>query len=510
MVLRILVGLLAGVSLSLAFEPVAFPYVMPFALAAFVVVTRNLRARVAWLPALAFGAGFYFVHIYWMKASIGVAGWLALSTTETLFYAALGSVAAWLYRLRSWPFWLAAAWTTMELMRSTWPLSGMPWGRLAYAVVDTPVAPALAYVGMNGMSFLLAAVGFLLARAVLSARGDERLAATAFLVVVTAVTVLPTFVPITLATSGHATVAAVQGNVPGPGNNVLFDPFGLTQNHVDATLDLADDVAAGRRPAPDFVVWPENSTAVDPFEYARVNEGIRAATAAIGVPILVGGLVDGAPGELLNQGIVWDPVTGAGERYTKQNPVPYGEFIPWRNEMPDWFLTAGRLGEIGRDMQAGDRSTPLTIAGVPVADAICFDVVYDGGIYSQVENGAQMLVVQTSNASFIFTNQIDQQFATTRLRAIETGRWLVVAAVNGISGVVAPDGTVVASTPRLVQDVLEERVDLTTGQTPAIRVGAFLQLLLPTISGLGLVLSVLLWLTGRSRHARPAAEVPRA
>ena len=74
-------------------------------------------------------------------------------------------------------------------------------------------------------------------------------------------------------------------------------------------------------------------------------------------------------------------------------------------------------------MLSGTRDEPLRVAGIEVADAICFDVAYDDGIYDQVASGAELLAVQTSNAIFIFTDQIDQQFAITRLRAIETGRY---------------------------------------------------------------------------------------
>ena len=84
------------------------------------------------------------------------------------------------------------------------------------------------------------------------------------------------------------------------------------------------------------------------------------------------------------------------------------------------------------------------IAGILVADAICFDVAYDDAIYEQVRDGAEMLVVQTSNATFIHTGQIEQQFAITRLRALETGRYVVVAAINGSRGFIAPDGSVLA------------------------------------------------------------------
>ena len=328
---------------------------------------------------------------------------------------------------------MAAAWVAMEVVRSSWPFSGMPWGRLAFATVDTPVAAALAYVGSVGVSFLLALLGCLLAALVPGpgeaggggrapgGRGPHAWC--------------PRWRRTTRAPDAHVTVAAVQGDVPGNGDDILLDFRQVTRNHVDATVDLARDVAAGRVPAPDFVIWPENSTAVDPFADAETGAAIEEASAAIGVPMLVGAIVDAGPRNVLNQGIVWDPETGAGDRYTKWHPVPYGEYIPFRRFFSGNF---GRLALIPRDMLSGTRTDPLTIAGVRVGDAICFDVAYDDGLYAQVENGAQMLAVQTSNATFIHTSQIDQQFAISRLRAIETGRYVVVAATNGVSGVIAP------------------------------------------------------------------------
>ncbi len=506
---RLLLAAVAGLALSLAFEPVALFWVMPVALAGFALLTRGVRARAGLAVGLVFGAAFYLSTIWWMKGSIGVAGWAALSTTETLFYGLLGAVATRLHRLRAWPFWLACAWVSIEVLRSTWPLSGMPFGRLPFAVVDTPVAPALAYVGMNGVAFLIAATGFLLARLALSRRPVEGLVASGSLVAVAAVSLAPAVVPYTLPTTGEATVAAVQGDVPGPGDNVLYDPFQLTVNHAEATIELAERVAAGRAAAPDFVVWPENSTASDPFRDPGLGEEIQRAVTAVDVPVLVGALVYRGDDELLNQGIVWDPATGPGERYGKQNPVPYGEYIPWREYMPSWFLTAGRLGEIVRDMQPGTRTTPLSIAGIEIADAICFDVAYDAGLYTQVDDGAQLMVVQTSNASFIFTDQIEQQFAITRLRAVETGRWLVVASTNGLSGIIAPDGSVVQTAPALTRAVLDHRVGLVEGVTPGVRLGAWPVYAFTALMLLGLALSWWTtppWRRGRARRDEPAHD----
>ncbi|WP_340538489.1 apolipoprotein N-acyltransferase [Nocardioides sp. GXZ039] len=507
MLRRTLAASLAGVVLSFAFEPVAVAYLMPLCLAVYAVATHGVRARVGFVAGLGFGVGFYFVHIYWMSPSIGAAAWLALAGVEALFYGLLGAVSTVLQRLRAWPAWLALAWVSMETIRATWPFSGMPWGRLGFGVIDTPLAPALAYVGVNGVSLVVALLGFLLARLVLSRTLDERLASAAAAVVVAAVAVVPVVLPWTLSASGSTTVAVVQGNVPGRGDDVLVDVEGLTQNHVDATVDLAAQVDAGAVPRPDLVIWPENSTARDPFEDASIHAGIETAVKAVGVPILVGGIVDAGEDHILNQGIVWDPVTGPGERYTKWHPVAYGEYIPLRGLLARTGITEkGQLARIPRDMIAGHRTEPLTIAGIPVADAICFDIAYDDGLLAQLDHGAELLTVQTSNASFIFTDQIEQQFAITRARAIETGRYVAVASTNGVSGVIAPDGSVVARTERRTQDVVVETVDLYRGHTPGLGVANGLRLISYGATILGVAWGVLLLRRDRRGSASPVAD----
>jgi apolipoprotein N-acyltransferase len=488
MLLRVLLATLAGVGLSLAFEPVAAPVVIPFAVAGFVLTTRGLRLRSGLLVGLAFGLGFEVVLLFWMR-TVGPDAWVGLSIWQSLYFAVFGAASPVLQRHRLWPVWIAAAWVTTELSYSTWPFSGMPWGRLAFAVVDTPVADALPWIGTTGVSFVLALSGSLLAWVVV-AQGRTRLVALGCLVALAAAAlVLPLAVPWQTSPDGAVTVAAVQGDVPGNGDDILYDYRQVTQNQVDVTTQLARDVESGAEPRPDFVVWPENSTAVDPFRDVQTNTAIRTASDAIGVPILVGAIVDDGPTHVLNQGIVWDPVTGAGDRYTKHHPVVFGEYIPFRHYLDS--LQIGRLTMVGRDMVAGTRKEPLTIAGVQVADSICFDVAYDDAIYAQVERGAQLLTVQTSNATFIHTDQIDQQFAITRLRAIETGRWLVVASTNGISGVVAPDGTVVASAAPRTQKALVERVELDTSITPAVRMGPWPGRACIALTLIGLVLALI-------------------
>ncbi|MGA8247388.1 MAG: apolipoprotein N-acyltransferase, partial [Nocardioides sp.] len=304
--------------------------------------------------------------------------------------------------------------------------------------------------------------------------------------------------PYTADGSSSVEVAAVQGDVPGNGTDVLAHYREITRAHAAETVELADDVRTGLAQRPDFVVWPENSTAVDPFADAQLDSEIRAAVVAVRVPLLAGVVVDAGPQHVLNQGIVFDPVTGAGDRYTKWHPVPFGEYVPWRSVLGSRIT---RLHPIRRDMVRGTRVTPLDVGGTRVVDAICFDVAYDDGLYAQVSRGGQVVVVQTSNAVFIHTSQIDQQFAISRLRAIETHRYVVVAAINGLTGIIAPDGSVVTTTPPRTRSYAEARVRLYDAVTPAVRIGPWL--------GRGCVgLVVLGWVWGAGQYRRtlrPAA-----
>ncbi|QCC76080.1 apolipoprotein N-acyltransferase [Nocardioides daphniae] len=228
------------------------------------------------------------------------------------------------------------------------------------------------------------------------------------------------------------------GGVPGDGRDLAGHHREVTANHVQATHELADRVAVGIEQAPDLVVWPENSTAVDPLRDEATRISIDEAVSAMGVPLLVGGIFDG-PDDLTayNRGVVWLPDGQIGSTYTKTHPVPFGEYIPWRPVIGGW---SSRFQLIPRDFLAGSGDGPLDIGGVRVADAICFDVAYDDVLPAQVRRGAQLVTVQTSNATFFGTAQPEQQFEITRARAAELRRSVTVASTNGISAVIGPHG----------------------------------------------------------------------
>lgn len=482
MPLRILLAVLSGIALSLAFEPLAIAALMPPAVAVFLWCVHRQPVRRGLALGLVFGVAFFPTHIWWMRA-VGTDAWLALALFEALFLGLAGACLAAVSRVRLWPLASAVVWVAVEVFRGAWPMSGFTWGQLSFASIDTPFAAWLPWVGATGVSFLIALVSAgllwltLRVRAALAAPRS-----TAVLVVPAAVTAAAVLLVLAPGLVGPqwtgdqtARVAIVQGNVPGSGDNLLAHHRQVTENHMELTRELAADVAAGRVEKPDFVVWPENSTAVDPFRDLAVRSELEEVSAAVGVPILVGAVTDGPTDDyVLNQGIVYRPGVGGGERYTKRHPVPFGEYIPYRQQLGLGQVNFGRLSEITRDQMRGTRETPLRIDGLRVADVICFDVAYDDSIADQVRHDADLLVVQTSNAMFIHTDQVAQQFAISRVRARETGRSVVVAAVNGQSGVIGPDGQVDSRLPIRTRDTLVTELRLADGVPPSMWVGPWL------------------------------------
>ena len=175
-------------------------------------------------------------------------------------------------RLRAWPVLAAACWVMVELGYSRIPFGGFGWTRIAYAAVDTPLAGYLPVIGVTGVSFVLALVGQLLAWVALAAFREPRrrvvrilpaLAAAAGLVVLGAGMSLFQVEP-AAGSQGSVGVGVVQGNVPGRGIEALGRARSVTNNHLSETVDLMTRARLGQVPTPDFLLWPENSTDIDP------------------------------------------------------------------------------------------------------------------------------------------------------------------------------------------------------------------------------------------------------
>ncbi|WP_435796283.1 apolipoprotein N-acyltransferase [Kitasatospora aureofaciens] len=462
---------LAGLLLALAFPPYDLWPLSLLGVAALSLLTRGRTFRQGAWTGFALGFPFFLMLLSWLR----VVGWdatVGLSVVEALFLALLGGALALTSRLPGWPLWAAALWVTQEWARDRLPLGGFPWGRLAFANTATPYTPLAALGGAPLVTFAVALSGTLLAWAALRLRGPGRTPRTAALGGLGAVAALLAgyLVPVPTAADDTVKVAIVQGNVPNPGMDFLGRPMMVLNNHASATERLAADIQAGKRPRPDVVIWPENSSDLDPFSDPLARQRIDEAVQAVGVPTLVGTLVDGPDAQhVQNEGIVWDPVTGPGASYTKQHPVPFGEYVPFRAQL---MKVITRLQRVARDFYPGDHNGVMQLGPAKIGDVICFEVAYDEIVRDTVDSGARVLVVQTNNATYARTGQPEQQLAMSRLRAVEHGRAVLIAATSGISAVIAPDGAVEQRTAELTPAELSATVPLRDGTTVADRVGA--------------------------------------
>ena len=503
---RTLAAALAGAAAGLAFEPFHVWPLLPLAVGALTLACLGGRPRPRlragfWLGAV-FGTVFMLVLLPWVRV-IGTYAWVPLAVAEGLFYGLAGLATVAVRRLPAWPVWVACSWVLVELGRSAFPFGGFPWGRLAFAVEDTPVAPAVAYVGAPGTTFLVALIGATSAWAVL---GLRRRPAWSVLAVVGAAALACLAAVLPFAHSDgrllqRVTVAAVQGNVPGQGLEAFAERRAVLDNHVSATMSLARRIDAGRAARPDLVVWPENSSDIDPYADASARAAIGESAVAVQAPLLMGAVVGDRPDRgWRNRAIVWSASGKPGAFYDKTHPVPFGEYIPLRH------LLASRvpaLDQIPSDMIAGPRPGVLRVGPVRAGVVMCFEVAYDGLVHDLVRGGASMVVVPTNNATYTGTGQVEQQFAISRLRAIETNRYVVVASTNGISGIVDPGGRVVVRAPERRQAVLERTLALTTRVTPAVVIGPWLERALALVA----VLAVLVGLLGeRVRRRRAPSE----
>lgn len=500
-------SLAAGALAAAAFPPVGLGWSAPLAMAALWSLIRGAGPGAVTARGLSFGLAFFLLHVAWLDASIGFAAWLLLSVTQSVFLAVAALGVRAVSTLRAAPVWGAGVWVGVESLRAVWPLGGLPWGRLGYTVVDTSWAGALAIVGVDGSGFLIALTGFALGETIV--RGTGRVEDASIwrgglsAVVVTAITTLLAAASPDIESSGSIRVAVVQGGVPGNGTELVQFHREVTRNHVAATEQLGARLREDGESV-DLVLWPENATAVDPLRDADTHAMIDDAARAINAPILVGAIVDGPTQQTAyNRGLLWDGRDHGDHRsaaaYTKQHLVPFGEYIPWRSVIESW---SSRFSLIPRDMQSGSNSQTISLGGVRFAAAICFDIAYDDVVPEQVRRGAQFVAVQTSNATFYGTAQLEQQFAITRARAVESGRSVVVASTNGISAVIDPDGSVRRQAPAGGTEVLVDDVELSDKLTPAVRWQTTRQGILTTLAGMGLAWSALLGSRGRSTAGR--------
>ncbi|MEV0910458.1 apolipoprotein N-acyltransferase [Streptomyces hokutonensis] len=486
------VAALSGVLLYVSFPPRTLWWL---ALPAFACFGWVLRGR-SWKAGLGlgylFGLGFLLPLLVWTGVEVGPGPWLALVAVEAIFVALVGAGITAVSKLPAWPLWAASLWIAGEAVRARAPFHGFPWGKIAFGQADGVFLPLAAVGGTPVLGFAVVLCGFglyeIVRLAVEARRTHEvRRSAAAVALLSMAVPVVGAVAARSLvsdkAEDGTTTVAVIQGNVPRAGLEFNAQRRAVLDYHVKETLRLAAKVKAGKVAKPDVVLWPENSSDVDPFADAQAYADIDEAAKAVGAPISVGGVVERG-GKLYNEQILWDPVKGPTSTYDKRQIQPFGEYLPMRSLLG--AINKNWTSMVRQDFSRGTKPGVFTMNGAKIGLVTCYEAAFDWAVRSEVTDGAQLISVPSNNATFDRSEMTYQQLAMSRVRAVEHSRTVTVPVTSGVSAIIMPDGKITQKTGMFVADSLVQKVPLRSSETPATKLGILPEMALVLVAAGGL------------------------
>ena len=434
------------------------------------------RLRRGWLVTAAWLLG----ATIWMW-DFSPAGYLAANLVYSLFYG-VGFALTPPDRGRRPAL---VAWLVLVgYLRWRWPFGGVPLATLAHSQADGPLAPAARVAGSLTLVALVATAGVALS-ALAERRWRSTLAGASLIALALA---LAADAP-RGSDAGTIRVALVQGGGPQRTRAAGTDFAVVMQRHLDATATIAEPV--------DLIVWPENVVNVDGrFATSRELPQLAAVARDRRAWFVPGVVEDGEPGEFLNFAVALSPDGEIVDRYDKVRRVPFGEYVPLR---PLFDRFAGDILP-SRDARAGEGPAVLETGLGRLGVLISWEVFFEDRARDAVGNGGTVLLNPTNGASYWLTIVQSQQVASSQLRAIETGRWVLQAAPTGFSAVVDPGGEVLARTGVSEQRVLVADVAMRTGRTWASRTGPW-----PLLALAGVTVAAAV--AGARRNRPPALAV---
>lgn len=497
---RLLLALAGGLCLWLSFPDHDLGYLAIVGVALVGIAMWDVRPRTGALLGLVAGVACFVPTLSWSGIFVGKFPWFALAITEGLYLAAMGAVLAAAQRplIRAGRLLPAALlvpvlWVLQEWLRGTLPYGGFPWARIAFSQADTPFARWAAIGGAPLITFVVALIAVPVVLVVVTRRVPVVAVALAVVAGLAAFVV-----PVPTSGESSARVGLVQGNVPRAGLDFNAERRQVLDNHVAGT-----EVLAERHEDLDLVIWPENSSDIDPLRNVDAKEQVQRALDAVDTPIIVGAILDEPAPAVSNASLLYVPGGGEPQRYVKQHPVPFAEYVPHR-EFYRLFSSKVDLVRVG--FAKGDRNVAFPIQGrdgdFTAVPTICFEVAYDGLMRSAVKDAEakgepSLLVVQTNNATFGYSAESTQQYAISRIRAIEHGRSVAHVSTVGVSGFINPDGSSTPTTELFTAAQPVDDVVLRSGLTISDRLGPWVE----WGSGLVLLLAVA-WRLRRSRTGR--------
>ena len=425
--------------------PLAF---IGIAIFARITTSGTTRPRTQFLFGTIFAFGWFAPGMCWM--------WFLTPpgyVIAVLLFAALHGVASVIGSRSMYPLVaLPLAHALAETFRFSFPFGGVPLASLAISQSASPLVGIVRIGGPLLLTFCVLQIGFALSQLVVAPRIKHIAVFSAFIVLIVCAGIIA---PRGNDTGETRTIAAVQGGGPQGTLAINTNPRDVVERHLAATRAINSTNL-------DMVIWPEN--VIDVADFYNSDERIEIAeqAARLGAPFVVGITEDVNARYFTNAQIVVNEDGTLGDRYDKVRRVPFGEFVPLRGLLE---ALGAPVDRIPRDALAGSDIARLQVGDTTVGVAISWEVFFSGRANEGIEAGGSMLVNPTNGSSYTGTILQTQQIASSRLRAIENGRWLVQVSPTGFSAFISPTGEVFDRTGVSEQRVLERTINLRSGRT---------------------------------------------
>jgi apolipoprotein N-acyltransferase len=463
---RFVAAAATGIALALSRPPADIGLLALVALIPLLWALRGATPRQAALLSFVAGCVYYGILVSWAWY-FGAIAVVPFAAVLSLYWALAGAAIARFDRGgRGSPFLIAAIWVLAEALVARWPLGGFSWGEVGYALHN--VAPARSLAAAGGLplvSFVVVVVNASLLQLVIARRdaptAHVRMVAASSLAAVLAVTAVAAAFALRPTPSGQLHVAILQGN----NLDRNLTQAELTARYLPRSHFLLASRLRGRY---DLVIFPESSLDSDPRGDSYLSRNLVATAVRLHSDVLANGVADAPDGRAINQDFLYDSDGRLVATYAKRHLVPFGEYVPFRHELS--FISELK-NQIPRDFAPGSQPGLATVSGHRIATVICFESAFGYQIRPLVKAGAQAIVVSTNNRSYRRSANSAQHVAIGQMRAAETGRPVIQAAISGISAIIDAHGHVLEHTSLFDRTILTATVTTTRGETPYVRFG---------------------------------------
>ena len=431
--MRYLAAIFFAALASLSFEPYG---IWPLALIGlagwFTLLTQN-RLKYRIFLSYLFGACLLLLNQHWTGVYVGNLPWLILSLSQAVIFIMPAFFVRKGAKYNQYLF--ALSYVSTELLLRTVPFTGFGWTRLSFTQVDSPLAVIYPIGGVALVALVLALVS--------SARKFRSLVIAALIPAVC------WFIPTNVQNEEPISIALVQGGVVNLGLDFNSKPQEVFKRHLDQSISSIKPNEV------DLIIWPENAVDVDVNTNPQVNDSIKNLSTMLNTPILIGAVTKSIDGPK-NQSILYN--SAKGQIYTKRYLTPFGEYLPLRSVAEKVSKYSSQI----TDFKAGEQNTVFDVNGNRFNTLICYELINDIFV---AEARNDFLVVQTNNATFGDTSQLDQQLNIARVRALESAREIAYVSTTGTTSFISPQGKILSSLDKFKPATLKSQLNATQGLT---------------------------------------------